>query len=248
MQYSQTLWLLFFFIYCFSGWIWESLYVSTLKREWVNRGFLHGPMLPIYGFGAIIILRLTLPFSDSFLHIFVLGMLGATLLEYVTGAAMERLFHMRYWDYSGQPFNLNGHISLLTSLGWGVFSILLVKVLHPPVEALLLIAPPYATEPASLILMIFFVADATKSVQAALDTKELLGKLTEFNESFGSLETRLDSLASSISQGSEELQEHLTRIEADLQENVNGLRFDVLSEFRDKEGEQEQSKPKGHRQ
>lgn len=122
---------LFFFLYCFLGWVWESCYVSAKRRQWVNRGFLHGPMLPIYGTGAVIILLATIPVRDSLWLVFLLGMLAATALEYVTGAAMEALFKVRYWDYSKQPFNLNGYICLTSSLAWGAFSILLVRFLHP---------------------------------------------------------------------------------------------------------------------
>ncbi|WP_326907125.1 putative ABC transporter permease [Sedimentibacter sp. MB31-C6] len=220
MQYTQAQWLLFFYIYCFLGWIWETCYVSLLKREWVNRGFLHGPILPIYGFGAIIILWLTMPFKDNLLHIYVLGMIGATILEYVTGAAMERLFHMRYWDYSHHPFNLNGHISLLTSLGWGFFSVLLVEILHPPIEQLLLQVAYYTAELLSLILTVIFVADTTKSVQSALDMKELMTKLAENSEYFAMLEDKLNAASANISQGSQEFQEHIQRIEKDLQDNI----------------------------
>lgn len=134
MQYGQSQWLLFFFTYSVLGWIRESLYVSTKERQWINRGFLYGPWLPIYGFGAIIILFLTLPVRKNLIWIFLLGMTGATVLEYVTGDVMERLFHVRYWDYSKQPLNVNGHICLGVSLAWGVFSILLVHFLHSPVE------------------------------------------------------------------------------------------------------------------
>ena len=108
--YTLGQWLLFFFLYCFLGWVWESCYVSARQRRWVNRGFLHGPLLPIYGFGAVIILWATLPVRGSLPLIFLLGMLAATALEYVTGAAMEALFKVRYWDYSKQPCNLHGYI------------------------------------------------------------------------------------------------------------------------------------------
>ncbi|MEG2597198.1 MAG: putative ABC transporter permease, partial [Oscillospiraceae bacterium] len=125
--YTISQWLLFFFVYCLIGWIWETCFTSIKQRKFVNRGFLYGPILPIYGFGAIIILLLTLPVKENFLLIFLFGMIGATALEFVTGAAMERIFHMRYWDYSKQPLNVNGYICFKCSLGWGFFSIILVK-------------------------------------------------------------------------------------------------------------------------
>ena len=119
--YNVTQWLLFFYLYSFVGWVWESCYVSVKKGRWVNRGFLNGPFLPIYGFGAVTILISTMSVRDSVPLIFLLGMLGATVLEYVTGACMERMFHVRYWDYSNQKLNLNGHICLTSSLAWGIF-------------------------------------------------------------------------------------------------------------------------------
>ena len=97
--YTTGQWVLLFFFYCFCGWVWESCYVSVCQRRWVNRGFLHGPLLPIYGSGAILILFVTLPAANHLWLVYVLGLVAATALEYVTGAVMERLFGVRYWDY-----------------------------------------------------------------------------------------------------------------------------------------------------
>ena len=103
-------WLLLFYFYCFIGWIWESVYVSLGKHKWVNRGFLKEPFLPIYGSGAIVVLLSTLTVENNLILVFVIGMIGATILEYITGAVMEKIFHVRYWDYTDKPFNVNGHI------------------------------------------------------------------------------------------------------------------------------------------
>ena len=190
--YSLGQWLLFFFLYCFLGWVWESCYVSAKRRQWVNRGFLHGPMLPIYGTGAVIILLATIPVRDSLWLIFLLGMLAATALEYVTGAAMEALFKVRYWDYSKQPFNLNGYICLTSSLAWGAFSILLVRFLHPPVEDLVLRLPAFLVDPLAFLLTVVFTVDAVRSFQAAMDLREVLTKLTEENEDLRRLAKRVE--------------------------------------------------------
>ena len=132
--YTAGQWALLFYFYCLCGWVWESCYVSACQRRWVNRGFLHGPLLPIYGSGAIIILFAVIPVEDNLYLVWLFGMIAATALEYATGAAMERLFKVRYWDYSKQKFNLNGHICLTSSIAWGFFSILLVRFIHPPVD------------------------------------------------------------------------------------------------------------------
>ena len=193
--YTLGQWLLFFFLYCFLGWVWESCYVSAKRRQWVNRGFLHGPLLPIYGFGAVLILWATLPVRQSLPLIFLLGMLAATALEYVTGAAMEALFKVRYWDYSQQPFNLNGHICLVCSLAWGAFSILLVRFLHPPVEDLVLRLPVFLADPLAFLLTIAVTVDAVRSFQAAMDLREVLTKLTEENEDLRRLAKRVEVIS-----------------------------------------------------
>lgn len=224
MIYTQTEWLFFFFTYCILGWIWESCYVSIKNREWVNRGFLYGPWLPIYGTGAISILILTLPVRNSMILIFLLGMIGASVLEYCTGVSMEHIFHIRYWDYSNEPCNLNGHICLLASVAWGCFSLLLIKVIHPPLERAVLAIPDAAADFLVLLLTILFAADATKSVQTALDLKELLIRITENNQMLENLENRMDSAVNQINLNSEHLKERLLQIKNTIAERKLHLR------------------------
>lgn len=193
--YTTGQWVLLFFFYCFCGWVWESCYVSLCQRHWVNRGFLQGPVLPIYGSGAIIILFVTLPVEQNLWLVWLLGMLAATALEYVVGAAMEKLFKVRYWDYSKHKFNLNGHICLTSSIAWGFFSILLVRFLHPPVGRLLVRVPDWFVDPLALGLTAVFTVDVVRSVQAALDLREVLTKLTEENEDLRRLAKRAEVAA-----------------------------------------------------
>ena len=179
--YSPGQWALLFFFYCFCGWVWESCYVSAKQHHWVNRGFLHGPLLPIYGSGAIIILFVTLPVADNLWLVYILGLLAATALEYVVGAIMERLFKVRYWDYTKQPFNLHGYICLTSSIAWGFFSILLVRFVHPPIDRLLHKLPALLVNPLAGIITAAFLYDTVTSTRAAIDLREVLTKLTEEN-------------------------------------------------------------------
>ena len=194
-HYTVAQWLLFFFVYCFIGWVWESCYVSARKRRWVNRGFMHGPLLPIYGSGAVIILLATMPVRDNLVLIFVFGMIGATILEYCTGACMEKLFKMKYWDYSNYKFNLNGHICLQVSLGWGVFSIALVRGLHLPVEYLVLKIPDTAAEIAAYAITVAAAVDFTQSFNEAMDLKEIITRLSESNERIQRIQSRLEAIS-----------------------------------------------------
>lgn len=193
--YSCAQWALLFFFYSFCGWIWESCYVSACQRRWVNRGFLQGPLLPIYGSGAILILFATLPVQASLPLVWLFGMLAATALEYVTGDVMERIFQVRYWDYSRKKCNLNGHICLSSSIAWGFFSILLVRFLHPPVDRLLCSLSHWLGELLALALTAAFTVDAVRSVQAALDLKETLARLAEENEDLRRLARRAEVAA-----------------------------------------------------
>lgn len=152
---------------------------------------MHGPFLPLYGSGAIAILFLALPVRDNLFMIFILGMIGATILEFFTGIAMEKLFHMRYWDYTNMPLNLRGYISLPSSLLWGAFSIFLVRVVHRPVEHMLLSLPNLVANVAAFVLTIVVVYDFALSFSEAMDLREVLAKATENAERIRELEKNL---------------------------------------------------------
>ena len=190
-SYHLTQWVLFFFIYSFIGWVWECCFVSVRKRRWVNRGFLYGPMLPIYGFGALAVLISTIRVRDSIPLIFLFGMVGATLLEYVTGAVMERLFNVKYWDYSNQKFNLNGYICLTSSLGWGLFSVLLVKFVHVPIEGAVLKIPTIIAEGIAFVLTVAAAVDVTQSFNDAMDLKRILAQLEESKKQIRKIQEKL---------------------------------------------------------
>lgn len=197
-SYNLMQWLLFFGIYCIVGWVWETLYVSVLKGQWVNRGFLHGPFLPIYGCGATVMLLVSIPVKDNLVLNFLLGMLSATTMEYFTGAAMEKMFGVRYWDYSDDFLNLNGHICLKASLTWGVFSVLLVRFIHKPIEGLVMGLSFTSLQVISLIFMAYFSSDMSLSFKEALDLKELLNSLTENNEELKRIERRIEIVSTVI--------------------------------------------------
>lgn len=217
--YYLTQWILFFFIYSFIGWVWESCYVSVRKRRWVNHGFLHGPMLPIYGSGALVILISTIGVRENPWLIFLFGMLAATVLEYITGAVMEKMFHVRYWDYSRQKLNLNGYICVSSSLCWGVFSVLLVRAVHIPVERAVLDIPLFITDGAALVLTVIMTVDLTQSFNEAMDLKQVLAQLEESKEQIGEMQEKLL-----------QLEEFAERIEVLLKEEIPSKAGSLISE------------------
>ena len=112
----------------FCGWCWEVFLYLVKERRFVNRGFLFGPILPIYGFGAVGILLTCVPVEGNMALVALVGTIAASLLEYVTGFLMESIFHVRYWDYSQRPLNLNGYICALSAATWAVFSLSLIHI------------------------------------------------------------------------------------------------------------------------
>ena len=218
--YTLHKWLLLFYLYCFIGWIWESCYVSLKKHKWINRGFLKGQLLPIYLSGAVVVLISTLTVENNLLLVFVIGMISATILEYITGVAMEKLFHVRYWDYSKEPFNINGHICLISSLAWGVFSVLLVTFVNPNIERLVIIIPNGISEVISYIITVFITIDAVQSFNEAMDLKKILIKFTERNDAINNIKKRIEIFEAFINEDVKYIQEKLIKKVAIKQEKA----------------------------
>ncbi len=198
--YTWYQWLLFFFIYCFIGWIIESTYVSVRSLHFVNRGFLRLPLLPLYGSGAIIMLWLSLPVQGNLFLVFLFGMLGASALEYVTGYAMERLFKMKYWDYSNNPFNLNGYVCLTNSIAWGFLTLLLTEVIHLPLEWLVLRLNGTVCIILVIIVGIIFVTDAIRSTKEALDLGRILETMTKLKSELDEVQVQISLLKAETAQ------------------------------------------------
>lgn len=191
-NYTMIQWVAYFLIYCFIGWCYESAYVSIKHKRWVNRGFMRGPFLPLYGSGAIVMLVVTIPFRDNLLLTFLAGCVGATALEYVTGVCMEALFKIRYWDYSNRRFNFQGHICLAATLAWGAFTILMTRFIHAPIEHFVLGMPQVVVSIVTTLVTGVCIVDFTLSFRTALDIKDVLVKLEEVREEMERLQKRMD--------------------------------------------------------
>lgn len=180
--YKISQWILIFFIYCFIGWIWESSFKSIQQKKWINRGFLNGPWLPIYGFGALIILFVTLPFKNHHFFIFLFGMIAASIFEFFVGFAMEKIFHARYWNYSNIPFNIKGYIALPVSILWGFFSLILVDVINVPIHNFISNIPIEWTYLFDAVFICLFILDTVLSTIQALNLKHILNLHTRLHD------------------------------------------------------------------
>ena len=210
-EYSWYQWLTFFFIYCFFGWIFESTYVSLKKRQFVNRGFLRLPLLPLYGTGAVMMLWVSLPVKDNLFLVYVSGVVAATVLEYVTGWGMERLFKMKYWDYSNQRFNVKGYICLSSSIAWGFLTILLTEVIHRPIERYVLGLPLMVDLVCVIVVSLLFAADTAESVKAALDLAKVLDAMTNMRAELDDIQVQMALSKAETAQRMEEAREEASQ-------------------------------------
>lgn len=229
LGYTWIQWLFFFFFYCFFGWCFESTYVSLKSKKFVNRGFIRGPFLPIYGSGALMMLIVSMPFRDSLVLTYLAGCVGATVLEYVTGVTMEALFKVRYWDYSQNRFNFQGHICLGSSLAWGVLTILMTHLVHKPVEELAFRLPEGVLTTVTMLVTIYFVVDFTLSFRAALDLRDVLVRMEQAKKELERMQRRLDVI---IALNEEEKEQKKKEREEELAETLEGfaVRRDELIE------------------
>ena len=124
----------YFFVYSFLGWLIETIYAIFVHGHFVKRGFLFGPLCPIYGFGAVILIMATKKlYKKPFLK-FLIATVAFTLFEYIVSFLLEMLFGLRWWDYPNDFLNIQGRVSLPYSIFWGVIGLILLEKLHPYVQ------------------------------------------------------------------------------------------------------------------
>ena len=179
--------------YSIIGWCGEMVYCSICQRKLCEkRGFLNGPVCPIYGHGALVVLLCLHGGCKNPLLTFLLGAVLTSLVEYITSFAMEKLFHMRWWDYSQYKFHLNGRVCLLNSTLFGLASVFLCHFANPPISAWLAgLLASGAAVPLSLILLAIYLTDIVLSVRGAI---QLGGRLARLHAIYGELSEKLESM------------------------------------------------------
>lgn len=174
---------IYFMIYSFLGWVIETIYCSLAEKRYVPRGFLNGPLTPIYGFGAIGLIFLLQDIKTVSL-VFLSGVVATSFLEYVASYLLELIFDMHWWDYSGDKYNLNGRIKLKNSILFGILSIILMYFIHPLVINLLSMLSYFNKQVLSVTLFIAITIDTVITVSSIfnLKTTALEYKIKNFSE------------------------------------------------------------------
>lgn len=197
--YNLYEWILIFYIYCFLGWIIETLIVSIEEKRIINRGFLKGPMISIYGIGAILVLTLCLPIKSNVALVYVLGMLVATILEYIAGHLMEKILEIKYWDYTDQKLNLHGRICLRSSLFWGVLSVFLVDGVHIPVNNFMLDLNSITLSVITIIISCIFITDFVYSFCTILYFNKIIVYIRNTKEEISNIQSEIEMAKTSTS-------------------------------------------------
>lgn len=208
---------IFFIIYAHLGWVLEVIYHMFTKNKFINRGFLNGPICPIYGFGALIMLFFLEKLGDNIFLIFVGGFFFSSILEYITGYILELVFNTKWWDYSKEKFNLNGYICLKFSIIWGLVSVVLVKAIHPLILNLINLVGMDLLITLAPYIFLVFVVDGVYTVLSLVEFRKVL---------HGIEETTLE-LKSIINKANEQISEKLEKVV----ENKENKEEEIVARF-----------------
>ena len=186
--------LAYFLIYSCIGWCLEVIYAAATTGQLVNRGFLNGPVCPIYGFGMIIVLFALTPLQHSILLLYLGGVILPSALELVGGWALYKLYHTRWWDYSDYPFNIGGYICLEFSLLWGVGTLIVMKLVHPIIADAVALIPPLVGLILMFLLYVLYAADTIATAFAASDLARDLDALEKVADSMHAVSDAMTEL------------------------------------------------------
>lgn len=173
---------LYFILYSFAGWAMETTYCSVLERHFVVRGFLYGPICPIYGVGALIMVLFFKPLTGNLIVFYLVSTITMSAWEYFVGWFLEVTTHMKYWDYSHHRFNLHGRISLFVCLWWGLLSYVVIFHIHPAVVKLFVNLPVLPRQIIAALLFLLTLADAVATIRNLALTAKLMRKLEQASD------------------------------------------------------------------
>lgn len=210
-----------FFIYAFLGWCTEVIYAALTVGKFVNRGFLNGPLCPIYGFGVIAVVNFLMPVKDNLFLLFIGSIFITSALELLTGFILEKMFHHKWWDYSDKPFNIGGYICPLFSLMWGIACLIVVDQIHPMISELVYLIPTTAA-------VVFLV---TMSIILLIDLIATVNTIFKLNKKL----KHIEELSALIKKSSDEFGGNLAAgaiILAEKKEEVEDKMYQVLAELK----------------
>lgn len=202
LGYPLSLLILYFIFYSILGWVMETVYCSIPARRFVPRGFLHGPLCPIYGAGVLLMLLFFEPLKGNLFVFYIISTITMSAWEYFVGWFLETTTHVKYWDYSNFHFNLKGRICLWVCLTWGVLSYVTIFWLHPPVAGFFVQIPPLSRQITALVLAVLVLTDAVFTIRELALVSKAMKRLQALN---GKLTAAKDAATEKLKAGYAEL-------------------------------------------
>ena len=227
-NFYELVWI--FIIYAFIGWCTEVSYAALDTGKFVNRGFLNGPYCPIYGCGVVIVVAILTPLKENLLILFAGSFLLTSVLEYITGYILEKVFHNKWWDYSDKPFNIKGYVCLKFSIYWGLACTFIMDIIHPIIYAAIRFIPFVLGIVLLSIIMCVFAADCIITVTTILKFNKRLKVMDEMAASIHRLSDEIGENiyenVTDVIEKSEKFQEtHVELMDkiSETKENIYGL-------------------------
>lgn len=234
LGYPITVLFLYFVVYSFCGWLWETVYCSIMERHLVARGFLYGPLCPIYGVGVLLMILFFAPFQDNLVVFYFVAMFVMTAWEYLVGWFLETTTHIKYWDYSHIPFNIKGRICLPVSLFWGVMSYVAVFFIHPPVARLLARLPLWLHYTICGSTFTLLVVDAVTTIRKLALITRAMDKLQSAGDELRlQLALAKAELGDSLEEAGGQLKQRLAAIEGTLPDGVSDRLGRLIENYND---------------
>lgn len=238
-NFYELVWI--FIIYAFVGWCTEVSYATLDTGKFVNRGFLNGPYCPIYGCGVVIVVAILTPLKEKLIVLFIGSFVLTSVLEYITGFILEKVFHNKWWDYSDKPFNIRGYVCLKFSIYWGLACTFIMDILHPMIYKAVTWIPYVAGVVLISIIMCVFTTDCVITVMTILKFNKRLKIMDEMASSIHRLSDEIgESIYENVSgviEKSEEFQEnHAELIDklAEKKENLTELPQTAINKLAEK--------------
>ena len=243
---------LYFFVYGFLGWCTEVAFAAWKEHRFVNRGFLNGPICPIYGFGVTMVVRFLSPYKANLVLLYITSVILVTVLEWLTGFILEKLFHNKWWDYSNMPLNLNGYVCLLFSLIWGVACVLIVDFIHPVIHSVLVLIPTIVGIIVLIILGISTFADLYVTASGILKMNKRLAAMQEIADELHEISDKIgediykrtiaaieaqDTLMDSIAEKQEELKDSLAAKQEEIKDSIAAKQLNLKDSLAAKQEE-----------
>ncbi len=222
---------LMFFLFSAIGWTIESIYCSLGNKKIINRGFLYGPLCPIYGVGALVFEILVSPLGEPvekrWWLVLIVGTVLADIVEYFTSYIMEKLFNARWWDYSENFLNLHGRICLKHTCYWGLFSFLFVYLISPIYDFVIGFIPQDIRNIAVGVIFVIFLVDLVLTVRATMDIRKLMIKIDSLkagvSEYYDILKFAAESIKDATGNTYTDKKTELINQFKDIKESINAL-------------------------